>query len=294
MSAETQRQFREVQAFFRLPSIALVEKDLHVVRAIAALATLDAGPFRLVFGGGTALARAHKLVRRMSEDIDFKIVPLSDAPISRSTLRQQLGTLREQVTHALHSAGFAFDPADPTRMRSRNESRYTAWQLPYAGESGAGEGLRPTIQVELTYAPLRNPLVILPVSSFVAEAYGHASEVPDIACVSIAETAAEKLISLTRRTAMELAGLSRDPDVALVRHIYDLHIMREHVDLDLVATMASAIAAADAEEFRNQYPAYQADIVGETNKALAALGGDLIHRDRYDSFIAAMVYGLCG
>jgi len=291
LSAETQRQFREVQAHFRLPSIALVEKDLHVVRAIAALAALDAGPFRLVFGGGTALARAHKLVRRMSEDIDFKIVPLSVATISRSTLRQKLGTLRDQVTQALRSAGFAFDPADPARLRSRNESRYTVWQLPYAGESGAGEGLRPTIQVELTYAPLRNPPVMLPVSSFVAEAYGHAPEVADMACVSIAETAAEKLISLTRRTAMELAGLSRDPDLALVRHIYDLHVMREHVDLDLVAAMASAIAASDAEEFRNQYPAYQADIVGETRKALTALREDQTHRDRYASFIAAMVYG---
>lgn len=291
MSAETQRQFREVQAHFRLPSLALVEKDLHVVRAIAALASLDAGPFRLVFGGGTALARAHKVVRRMSEDVDFKIVPLSDAAISRSTLRQQLGTLRELVTDALRAAGFAFDPGDPARMRSRNENRYTVWQLPYAGEGGAGEGLRPTIQVELTYAPLRNPSVILPVSSFVAEAYGHAPEVPEMACVSIAETAAEKLISLTRRTAMELAGLSRDPDIALVRHIYDLHVMREHVDLDLVATMANAIATADAEEFGNQYPAYQADIIGETNKALAVLSDDVMHRNRYDSFIAAMVYG---
>ena len=93
-----------------------------------------------------------------------------------------------------------------------------------------------------------------------------------MACVSITETAAEKLISLTRRTAMELAGLRRDPDMALVRHIYDLHVMREHVDLDLIAAMATAIAAADAEEFRNQYPAYQADIVGETQQGACRPG----------------------
>ena len=47
-----------------------------------------------------------------------------------------------------------------------------------------------------------------------------------IACVSVVETAAEKLVALTRRTAMEMAGLSRDPDPTLVRHIYDLHMMR--------------------------------------------------------------------
>lgn len=283
--------FREVQAYFRLPSIGLVEKDLHVVRAIAALASIDATPFRLVFGGGTALARAHTLVRRMSEDVDFKIVPNTTTPISRARLRQQLGMLRDRVTQALQAAGFAFDPTDTAITRSRNENRYTVWQLPYVSETGAGEGLRPTIQVELTYASLRSPAVMLPVSSFVAEAYGRSPEVLEIACVSVTETAAEKLIALTRRTAMELAGLSRDPDPALIRHIYDLHVMREHVDPKAVATLACAIATADAQEFRNQYPAYQADIIGETSKALAVLSDDVMHRNRYDSFIAAMVYG---
>jgi hypothetical protein len=45
------------------------------------LAAIDAAPFSLVFGGGTALARAHRLVQRMSEDVDFKIVPLPAAPV---------------------------------------------------------------------------------------------------------------------------------------------------------------------------------------------------------------------
>ena len=129
--ADFERELREVQAYFRLPSVGLVEKDLHVVRAIAAIASVDAAPFTLVFGGGTALARAHKLVRRMSEDVDFKIVPLPAAAVSRTMLRQQLGALRERVTSALHAAGFAFDPTDAVNRRSLNESRYTIWQLPY-------------------------------------------------------------------------------------------------------------------------------------------------------------------
>jgi hypothetical protein len=65
LSDEGLRELREVQAFFRLPSVDLVEKDLYVVRAIAALAAVDATPFDLVFGGGTALARAHRIIRRM-------------------------------------------------------------------------------------------------------------------------------------------------------------------------------------------------------------------------------------
>ena len=291
MSDDAQRALREVQEHFRLPSIGLVEKDLYVVKAIAAIAAIDAAPFTLVFGGGTALARAHKIIRGMSEDVDFKIVPLPAAPISRSGIRRALGKLGDQVTAALHAAGFAFDPKDETRTRSQNENRYTVWQLPYAAESGAGEGLRPTIQIEMTYAPMRLAPVTLPVSSFVAEAHGRPPEVAQMACVSVTETAAEMLVALTRRIAMELAGLSRDPDPTLVRHIYDLHLMQGHIDPVQVAALARDIADADAQEFRNQYPAYAADIAGETRKALNALRTDPAYRSRYGDFVIAMAYG---
>ena len=289
MSDDTLRQFLEVQAHFNLPSVALVEKDVHVLRAIRALLAVDAAPFTLVFGGGTALARAHKLVQRMSEDVDFKIMPLPSAPVTRSGLHRERSALRRRVTTALQDAGFAFDPKEA--VRSRDESSYTIYQLPYEATAGAGEGLRPTIQIELKHTTLRLPRVMLPVSSFVAEAFNRMPEVPAIPCVNITETAAEKLVSLTRRTAMELAGLSRDPDPALVRHVYDLHAMRDHVDHGTVIALARDIAAADADEFRNQYPAYHADIAGETRKAISALHTDPVHRTRYGGFLAAMVYG---
>jgi len=107
------------------------------VRAIGALLAVNAAPFSLIFGGGTALARAHRLVRRMSEDVDFKIVPLAAAPVTKSGLHRQLSALRGRVTEALLAAGFAFDPKDPACVSSRNESRYTVWHLPYAAADGA-------------------------------------------------------------------------------------------------------------------------------------------------------------
>lgn len=147
MSDDALRELLEVQAYFRLPSVGLVEKDLHVVRAITALASIDATPFDLVFGGGTALARAHRIVRRMSEDADFKIVPKASAPVSRSALRRQLDRLRDRVAQALLDAGFAYDRADKSVAWARDEGRYAVWQLPYNAAGRAGEGLRPTINV---------------------------------------------------------------------------------------------------------------------------------------------------
>jgi predicted nucleotidyltransferase component of viral defense system len=70
--------------------------------------------------------------------------------------------------------------------------------------------------VELNYSALRRPWIDLPAASFLAEAFNRFPEITTIACVSVAETAAEKLVSLTRRTAMELAGVARVRDPTLV------------------------------------------------------------------------------
>ncbi len=66
------RIFSKFKSNFDLPSPVLVEKDWYVARALAAINSADVKPFRLVFSGGTALSRAHRLTRRMSEDIDLK------------------------------------------------------------------------------------------------------------------------------------------------------------------------------------------------------------------------------
>jgi predicted nucleotidyltransferase component of viral defense system len=65
----TLQELLEIQQHFRLPGTALVEKDWHVIKALAAIMTADVKPFRLVFGGGTALSRAYGLIGRMSEDL---------------------------------------------------------------------------------------------------------------------------------------------------------------------------------------------------------------------------------
>jgi hypothetical protein len=282
----TPQELAEVQQYFKLPSIQLVEKDWQVAQAIRALLAVDAKPFRLVFAGGTCLARAHRLVERMSEDVDFKVVP-PPANMSNNQRRQALGGLRERIVEQLAGAGFTLDQ----EPRSRDANQYTVLHLRTDSGSGQGGPLRPTIQIELSYATLREPTTERPVASFVSQAFGRAPELDAVECVSVTETAAEKVVSLTRRTAMEIAGKSRAPDPTLVRHIYDLHLVREQVERDRVAALMRAIGVMDAEQFAHQHPAYRDDIAGETRKALAHLRTDPGVRKRYDDFVAAMVYG---
>ncbi len=280
----TLQDLLEVQQLFGLPSPALVEKDWHVVRALAAIAALDPQPLRLVFGGGTALGRAHRLTRRMSEDVDLKIV--AGEPPSRAALRD----LRERVTNALLESGFQFDPQNPAHRHSQNESRYTLFRLPYA-PSAAGEGvLRPTIQIELALWPLLLPDVRLPVASFVAEAHRHPAEVSGIACVAVAQTVAEKFVALTRRIAAEQGG-EGPPDITLVRHIYDLWAVGEHHGAAGAAALIPQLMHSDAEAFGKQFPAYRQDPLGMTRAALKALREDPAHERRFLAFQRDMVYG---
>ena len=144
----TLEELLEVQEYFGLPSPALVEKDWHVVRALAAIAAVNPGEFRLVFGGGTALSRAYKLTKRMSEDVDLKIV--CKTPPSRGALRK----LRTDITNALLAAGFAFDPDDETCRVSMYKGQYTKYMLPYE-PLAHGQGLRPHVQIETSVWPLR-------------------------------------------------------------------------------------------------------------------------------------------
>jgi hypothetical protein len=243
----------------------------------------DTGPLRLVFSGGTALSRAHRLISRMSEDIDLKII--GDTPPTRPQLR----ALRQTISTALLGAGFQFDPENREQCVSRNSTRYTVWRLPYE-PIAAGEGvLRPEIQIEAAVWPLRLPTVPLPVQSFTSEANQFPPEVAMIPCVSVTETAAEKFVALTRRVGAELAHPDQEPDVTLVRHLYDLHVLREHYEPAEVMTLAREIMIGDAEAYGNQFPAYRDDPLKETLASVLAMNSEAFRR-RYDQFRREMVF----
>ena len=131
----------------------------------------------------------------------------------------------------------------------------------------------------------------MPVTSFVAEAYGREPELPKIPCSSVLETAAEKLVALTWRAGSELAGLREERDPTLVRHIYDIHAIREKYDASEVATLAREVMLADAKTRGDKFPAWQKDPLGETLRAIEGIPKDKVFVDGYANFQRDMVYG---
>jgi nucleotidyltransferase AbiEii toxin of type IV toxin-antitoxin system len=139
--------------------------------------------------------------------------------------------------------------------------------------------------------PLRHAGIERPVISFMAEAHGEPAEVTAMECTSVVETAAEKFVALTRRVGAELAGLRDKRDPTLVRHVYDLHVIREQYDAADVAALVREVMAADAQLRRKDFPAYGADPVAETLKAVGRIAADEEYRTAYAGFCRDMVYG---
>lgn len=281
----TLEQLIAVRDRFGLIDEAQVEKDWYVVKALAAIMAAEKGPFQLVFQGGTALSRAHRIIQRMSEDIDIKIV--SEGKPSRNALRR----LRKSITAELLKAGFSFDPENEDFRRTNYEGRYTEYRLPYDAITKGQGVLRPELFIETSAFAARRPPIECKLISYLAEAYEKPAEIPAIACTSITETAAEKFVALTRRAGAELAGVTRDPDPTLVRHIYDLHVIREHYDPHEVAELARDVMAADAESRGKEFPAYGADPLGETLRAVEGLAAGGNFSEFYDRLLRDLVYG---
>lgn len=98
----------------------LIEKDWDVVRALGILAALEHKGAWPAFSDGTSLAKGWGLIKRFSEDVDFKVA-MSPAA-SKTGGRRQRSTYREKVLSALMGNGFELVDAPLVG----NESRFFA------------------------------------------------------------------------------------------------------------------------------------------------------------------------
>jgi predicted nucleotidyltransferase component of viral defense system len=77
----------------------LVEKDWHVVRAIGVIAQVETAGMMPAFSSGTSLSKGWELIKRFSEDIDFKVGEPAERSASRA--RRERTAYRERVPEAL-------------------------------------------------------------------------------------------------------------------------------------------------------------------------------------------------
>ena len=247
------RRLVEQVAADLLTSPGLVEKDWHVTRAIGVLATLDHGGARPAFGGGTSLSKAWGLIKRFSEDIDFKVA-MPPTP-SRNQAKKARSTYRDQVLAALTEAGFML-AGEPMK---RDESRFFSADLAYPSLFATGPGLRAHIRVEMQLEPAALAPIKRPIGSLIALAQRQNPEVTAFPCVDPVETAADKLSALAWRVLARNRG-SDDDDPTIIRHLHDLAALesRAAASPEFVRLVQEA-AARDADRGGGSTPGNTAE-----------------------------------
>jgi predicted nucleotidyltransferase component of viral defense system len=292
----------EAESALSLRGYAL-EKDYFVTEVLALIRSMPPNPdFRWVFCGGTSLAKAFGIVQRMSEDLDFKLMP-SHAPSvrSKSQLRRQLSACADQVMAALEQAGYG--PHAVTR-RSMDSNAYTVLEIEYESAYAKPSTLRSRLLLKINHTTRicvteKRPVGLL-LDLLIS---GHYKDPIEIECASLRDTLVEKCVAFPRRLAQHLANtsptqtLSKDSgwDTALVRHIYDVHQMLQsdpamaQADKALIQTVEDVIAQ-DAQEFAAQFPGFASNPWAHIQNALSWAEASPVLAAQYQAFVADMVY----
>lgn len=292
ITAQEHKQILDIrnESLSSLPP-GIFEKDLLLTQALRHLASTDSDGVGLVFCGGTCLSKAHRLIDRMSEDVDFKLVVPEG--LSRTARSKRLSQFKKRVVQVFEDAGFHVPPG---QVVARDENSYVGMNLLYESRFPPVASLRPEIKVEFNARPPVLPTAPLPIRSMLAELIADHEADFQIECISVDETLAEKVLSFLRRTAEVRAGRNRAQyDDRLVRHLYDVRaIVAHHERLTHLPPVAhfAELVAGDAIQFRHQYPEFEHDPVGQMRGVLQALHmqSDGFERD-YLQFVDELVFG---
>lgn len=280
-----------------LPGITagLLEKDVHLTEALRALFGLEHEGLHLVFCGGTSLSKAHGLIERMSEDADIKVVfDAEHLALSAHQRRKRLRQMRLDAEAALKGLGFQ---EDEEKRRNLNDGHYQCSHWAYDckyGDATRANLLRPHLQLEFTARVPVLPTEELLLDTLVNRLAGRPGPAFTAPTVSVAETQAEKVLSLLRRFAQHRAGqMIQAWDTALVRHVYDVHCIHgKRPEVLGHSTRAfGKLVAGDVEAFGGQFPAFKENPAGVLSAALAQCESDEHLQREYETQVLPLVYG---
>ncbi|MBX9726629.1 MAG: nucleotidyl transferase AbiEii/AbiGii toxin family protein [Rickettsiales bacterium] len=260
----------------------LLEKDWHVTQVIAILSQVKYPDFEMIFSGGTALSKAHKLIQRFSEDIDFRVsVP------DYSMNRKSLSKFKHAVVDALRTAGLQIQD---NHIRARDENRFFAIDIDYESHFTRTNALRPHIQIEVIARRVHLPPVYLSVSSFINELMKQPPEAMRIACLNPVENAADKMSAIAWRIPDRVRGDVYD-DPSIVRHLHDLAMLKDIVidSPDFVRLVAAAMQQDD-DRAKNDTSFEGLPMQDKFARVLSILANDAEYHKEYDLFVQGTSY----
>lgn len=277
--------FSDVADALEINEPAFVEKDYYAVQLLKLVNDIQFGDYNIIFSGGTCLSKAYQNTERMSEDIDIKFVEREPGKKKKSHRKLLGNTILKKIT----------DSPDFNIINEhyRDTRRVQTFGVEYP-KNFSTPSLRPTLQLELVEKELYQPTRNFPISSMYAEVMGKPSEINTIACVNMESIIAEKIISLLWRTSALANGIEIKDDEALIRHMYDIHLLntnkKNEIDYKLLKNIATKVIEMDAKRYQEKYPLFQKNPSKLLIHGLDEIRSNPSHRDRYEQFLLPLVY----
>lgn len=123
----------------------VIEKDYFVTKVIGVINSINDDNYDLIFQGGTSLAKAYRIIERMSEDCDYRIRFKGSDKISKEKSRKTLRQFRRMLVEKLTDKGFTI-PKDEIGVR--NEGRFMNIKVHYDSMYPISQGIKPFIALE--------------------------------------------------------------------------------------------------------------------------------------------------
>jgi len=260
---------------------AFVEKDWHSVQVLKTIGTIKDDAITILFSGGTSLSKGHGLLKRFSEDLDFRAQYQRGESESRN--RSLRRSFREGLMESIHKAGHI----NKNDSRLESGSGYFKFPLAYHRQFETSTTLRPELQIEVSFTQPRLSPEVRPIQSFVAQYSGDAPET-EMLCLSPIEIGADKLSALTWRVLKRDRQHNND-DPAMIRHLHDLRAIRPLLDksMDLFTTTAIAAFEQDQQSARRKT---EKGFSNSMKEAYSTLKTDSEYEQEYTRFVDAMSY----
>ena len=279
--------FEEAAAIKNI-NAAFVEKDWYAVQVLKKIHEFSYPDFEIIFSGGTALSKAHGIIQRFSEDLDFRIQTNVLSTESKSQQRKILSGFKNALIAHLRTEFTIEDH----KIKPRDGNRFFSIELDYPTLYVQSDALRPHLLIEFKLSPLIMDAQVFSVASFINELSKKTAEVLDIACTNSIEIAVDKLSALIWRIPQreeEIKNGIEDSDGRnMVRHLHDLYFLHEvairHHDFKPLVlriiqqddNRAKSITGLDVKE--------------KFSIVLGILKKDSKYAQEYDQFVKGMSY----
>lgn len=213
---------------------AIIEKDYYVSEALRVIA--GTGHDKVIFKGGTSLAKGWNLIQRFSEDIDIFLDPAAFEPaLGKRGIDRELKKLRDAI--AQHPALTFVESESQTIGGFGRNDRFSYKQR----FGGPGEVIN-RVLVEAGAASGREPSIIVEMRSYLSQFLKETQKSLDaedegqfsLRLLHFRRTFVEKMFAIHGK--VELLKRDNQPLGSYARHYYDLFQLSSHPEVKSMLT----------------------------------------------------------